>query len=124
MNYVKVFEGHTWEIEEIGGTIFNSEEEDVDKKICALKKLCGEDEMPCILFPYDEQENYPLSFEFCIEEKGSVSFMLYGENSKDYAPNNPDDPDDGEQNYWFELTSEGRLFTAYKNASNEITRGG
>lgn len=123
LNYVKVFEGHTWEIEEIDGTIFNSEEGDVDEKICVLKKRCSEEEIPCVLFPYNEQENYPLSFEFCIEGRGSVSFMLYGDTNKNDAHV---DSDNGEQNYWFELTTEGRLFykTTYKNASYEITRSG
>lgn len=126
LSYVKILEGHVWEIEEIGRMTFNSEGGEIDEKICVLKKRCSEEEIPCVLFPYDEQENYPLSFEFCIEEKGSVSFMLYGDNSKGYASKNPNDPDKGEQNYWFELTSEGRLFykTTYKNASYEITRCG
>ena len=58
-----------------------------------------------------------------MEGKGSVGFMLYGDTNKSDAPA---DPDKGVQNYWFELTSEGRLFykTTYNYGCYEITKDG
>lgn len=121
LNYIRLPEGHLWEIEEIGRKTYNYEGGEIDKKIKALKKLCEEKGEPCVFFPYNEQENYPLSFEFCIEGKGSVSFMLYDDTNKKNAPA---DPENGEQSYWFELTSEGRLFykTTYGYGSCEIIK--
>lgn len=121
LNYIRLPEGHLWKIEEIGRKTYNYEGGEIDKKIKALKKHCEEKGEPCVFFPYNEQENYPLSFEFCIEGKGSVSFMLYDDTNKRNAPA---DPENGEQSYWFELTSEGRLFykTSYGYGSCEIIK--
>ena len=64
LNYIKVSEGHMWEIEEIGKMTYNSEGGEMDENIRILKKRCGEDEIPCILFPMTNRKiiRFLLSF--------------------------------------------------------------
>lgn len=121
-NYVKISEGHMWEVKKAGRTTYNSEGRETDKNINVLIKRCDEIKSPCILFPYNEQKNYPLSFQFCMKENDSVSFTIYNDTNMRDAPV---DPEKGKQNYWFELTQKGRLFykTTYGYGSYEITNG-